>query len=103
MTVNHKRQQFLYLAIFAAYLIIQMTVRLLSSNVLHLDDAEQFEYAQNFALGYKNQPPLYTWLVQGVAFFFGLNIVSILATKNLIFLGFLLSFYGFSKRFWDEK
>ncbi len=45
------------------YIFIHLLVRILFSQTLQVDDAEQIDYAQNIFLGYPiPQPPLYSWM-----------------------------------------
>ena len=53
-----------WLFFLAAYLLIHMGMRLLLSDTLQLDDAEQLIQSQQWRLDYGNfQPPLYTWFL----------------------------------------
>ena len=51
-----------WLLFLAAYLLLHMGMRLLLSDTLQLDDAEQLIQSQDWRLDYGNfQPPFYTW------------------------------------------
>ncbi len=53
-----------WLFFLAAYLLLHMGMRLLLSDTLQLDDAEQLIHSQAWRLDYGNfQPPFYTWLL----------------------------------------
>ncbi len=54
------------------YLALHLTLRLLLSDTLQLDDAEQLIQSQTLRLDYGNfQPPFYTWLLWAVFHFTG--------------------------------
>jgi hypothetical protein len=58
------------------------------------DDAEQFYYAQSWALGYKgSQPPLFTWLVKVAEAVFGVGALALFIVKYLILFGFYFFSY----------
>ncbi len=86
----------LYCAAFA-------TLRLLVSPTLELDEAEQFLAAKVIALGYSDQPPLFTWILSAAAFPFGMNIVTIIAVKYALLFFFYLSFYHIARTFWNPE
>ncbi len=56
-----------WLLFLLAYLALHMGMRLLLSDTLQLDDAEQLIQSQQLRLNYGNfQPPFYTWLLWGI-------------------------------------
>lgn len=58
------------------------------------DDAEQFYYAQSWALGYKgSQPPLFTWLVKGAESIMGVGVGPLFAVKYATLFGFYVFYY----------
>ena len=58
------------------------------------DDAEQFYYAQSWALGYKgSQPPLFTWLVKGAETFVGVGVPALFIIKYITLFGFYVFSY----------
>jgi 4-amino-4-deoxy-L-arabinose transferase-like glycosyltransferase len=61
-----------------------VVIRLVISEGAELDEAEQLLLSQSFAIGYTDQPPLYTWLLIGVEAIFGVNILSLAILKNLL-------------------
>ena len=70
--------------ILAAYGLVHVLMRWLISDGAELDEAEQLLLSQAWAVGYTDQPPLYTWLLllfQGV---FGVDILSLALLKNLL-------------------
>lgn len=78
--------------LLAAYFLLHLLVRVLVSDSLELDEAEQFVLAQELHWGYGVKPPLYTWLQ--IAFFrvLGANVFSLSLLKNLL----LFSTYVFT-------
>lgn len=59
----------LALGLLAAYFLAQLLVRVAAPGSLELDEGAELLRARDFALGYGDQPPLYTWLL--VPFFLG--------------------------------
>ncbi len=73
-----------------SYFILQIIIRLFTTNIAVLDESEQIMLSQYFALGYNEQPPLYTWLQMGVFELFGTSIFGLSLLKNgLLFLTYL--------------
>jgi 4-amino-4-deoxy-L-arabinose transferase-like glycosyltransferase len=72
------------------YLFVHLSVRILFSQTLQVDDAEQIDYAQNILLGYPiPQPPLYSWLSWGMFKTFSTGLFTLTLLKYiLIFLTF---------------
>lgn len=76
--------------VLAVYFIVQATIRILISNSVRIDEAQQFLVGQWLAWGYDAQPPLYNWLQYGVFEIFGTSIASLVILKNtLLFLVYL--------------
>src|SRR3954470_20838878 len=50
------------LLLLAGYFVLQIGLRLITSNAADLDESEQLLATQHLQLGYGPQPPLYTWL-----------------------------------------
>ena len=67
------------------YLILHLLIRLLFSQTLQLDDAEQIRQAQDILLGYPiPQPPLYSWLSWGIFKIFGTGLFAITLLKYIL-------------------
>lgn len=76
------RQGLLWIGI---YLLAHLAIRLLFSNTLQVDDAEQIRHAQHLALGYPiPQPPLYSWLSWGLFQLLGTGLVALTLLKYLL-------------------
>lgn len=68
-----------------AYLTIHLSVRLLFSQTLQVDDREQVFFAQELLLGYPMpQPPMYSWLSWGVFQIFGVGLLSLTLLKYTV-------------------
>jgi 4-amino-4-deoxy-L-arabinose transferase-like glycosyltransferase len=74
----------LFPVILAAYGLLHVLIRLVISDGAELDEAEQLLLSQSLAVGYTDQPPLYTWLVILVEAIFGVDILSLALLKNLL-------------------
>jgi 4-amino-4-deoxy-L-arabinose transferase-like glycosyltransferase len=72
------------------YFSLQVVVRLLTSQSVELDEAEQLLWTQDLRWGYGPQPPLYSWLQWAFFEVFGASILALALLKNLL----LLSTYG---------
>lgn len=75
----------LFVAIFL-YFFLVLLIRLIFTNSLEIDEAEQALLSQQLQLGYNQQPPLYTWITVFLIKLFGLNVFPF-----LIFRTFLLT------------
>ncbi|MBC8441425.1 MAG: glycosyltransferase family 39 protein [Deltaproteobacteria bacterium] len=66
------------------YFVLQILIRVITTNGVEIDESEQMMLSQYFSLGYNAQPPLYTW-VQRIFFnIFGENIFAISSLKNFL-------------------
>lgn len=81
------------LGLFFLYCLLQLVFRVLASDSVELDESEQLILAQNFAWGYGNQPPLYTWL-QALAFAVcGTNVFALALVKSVLIFAILAFTY----------
>ncbi len=103
MIPEERREDFAAAGIILLYCILWLSLRLLMSRTMELDEAEQFLAARVIALGYSDQPPLFTWILSAAAFPFGLNIVTILAVKYALLFCFYFSYYRIARTFWAPK
>ncbi|SHO46903.1 ArnT family glycosyltransferase [Desulfopila aestuarii] len=92
-TENQKRQAFIFLIILALYFGLHIVLRVVISNSLDYDEAEQAMLAQWLLPGYTEQPPLYTWLQHGLFQLIGRNVLAVSVLKNLLL--FLTYFFVF--------
>lgn len=75
--------------LFVVLLLIAHTaIRCLLFKNLDIDEAEQLVLIQHLSLGYSAQPPLYSWLVWGVAQIVGANVLALALVKALLLLAF---------------
>jgi 4-amino-4-deoxy-L-arabinose transferase-like glycosyltransferase len=95
---NPSYQPFVWLL---AYLVLHLCIRLLFSQTLQVDDAEQIRHAQELLLGYPiPQPPLYSWLSWGMFKIFGTGLFALTLLKyTLITLTFWFTWLVSSQLF----
>ena len=67
------------------YLFVHLSVRILFSQTLQVDDAEQIRHAQELLLGYPiPQPPMYSWLSWGSFRLFGSGLFALTLIKYIL-------------------
>ena len=72
------------LLLLLLYVVAHVVSRVLISDALELDEAEQALWTQQFAAGYGAQPPLYTWLQWAVFKVAGVSVLSLSLLKNVL-------------------
>ncbi|RPH65562.1 MAG: glycosyltransferase [Burkholderiales bacterium] len=72
------------LLLMLLYFGAHLASRVLISDALELDEAEQALWTQRLAPGYGAQPPLYTWLQWGVFQLGGVSVFSLALLKNVL-------------------
>jgi 4-amino-4-deoxy-L-arabinose transferase-like glycosyltransferase len=88
--------------LIAAYYVAAVLIRVLRSDGLQNDEAEQLFQSQFLLWGYGRQPPFYNWLQYGVVHLIGPSILAVSLVKNaLLFLTCL--FYGLAARQLSER
>jgi len=70
------------IALMLGWFVAQVALRVLVSDSLELDEAEQTLDARTLALGYGTQPPLYTWMQHAFFRVFGVSVFSLALAKN---------------------
>ena len=86
---------FLFLGCYFAFHVV---LRVLVSDSLDYDEAEQALLGQWLAAGYTEQPPLYTWIQYFFFQLFGRNVFAVSLLKNLLlFLTYIFVFFSSSK------
>lgn len=70
------------LALLFGWFAAQVALRVLVSDSLELDEAEQMLATRTLALGYGAQPPLYTWIQYAFFGVFGVSVFSLALAKN---------------------
>lgn len=70
---------------------------------ISFDEAEQFLDAQDYELGYKDQPPLFSWIIKSLSFLMEPNAQSMALLTHVLIIFFLISFYYCLKEIWTSK
>ncbi|MFB9951289.1 glycosyltransferase family 39 protein [Rhizobium puerariae] len=91
------RRPDLVLWLIAAYYVFAVILRVLRSEALESDEAEQLFQSQFFLMGYGRQPPFYNWLQYAVIQLAGPSIFAISLVKNLL-LFLTCAVYGLAAR-----
>lgn len=91
------------LLFLGAYFLAHMVIRLIVSDTLALDEAEQVLVSQWFQWGYSGQPPLYAWIQRGAFEVLGTNLLALALVKNgLLSLAYGL-FWLTARRLWPGR
>ncbi len=85
------------------YCLAYASLRILISQSMEPDEAEQFLDGSVFSFGYRNQAPLYSWIVKATSLVFGMNFVTLVVVKYCLLFSFYLSFFLIARSFWDSK
>jgi 4-amino-4-deoxy-L-arabinose transferase-like glycosyltransferase len=80
------------------YLNAHLGLRLLESQSLRWDEAEQTLFTQRFAIGYNDQPPVYTWLLWSVFQVTGVSLIGIYLLKALILAAIYAGVFAVCRR-----
>lgn len=93
-TLADKQQLSLkFLLLLGGYFLLHILLRVLVSDTLDYDEAEQSLLGQWLLAGYTEQPPLYTWIQYAFFQLFGNNVFAVSLLKNgLLFLTYLFVF-----------
>jgi 4-amino-4-deoxy-L-arabinose transferase-like glycosyltransferase len=83
--------------LIAVYYLLAIALRVLRSEALESDEAEQLVQSQFFLMGYGRQPPFYNWLQYGVIQLTGPSIFALSLVKNLL-LFLCCAAYGLAAR-----
>lgn len=86
-----------------SYFMLQVLIRLATTNIAVLDESEQIMLTQYFSLGYNEQPPLYTWLQMGVFKLTGTSIFGLSLLKNALLCLTYLMTYQLGMLFMNDK
>jgi 4-amino-4-deoxy-L-arabinose transferase-like glycosyltransferase len=74
-----------FLLILTSYIFFHLLIRLLISQTLQVDDAEQIRLSQELLLGYPiPQPPMYSWFSWGMFQVFGSGLFALTLLKYII-------------------
>jgi 4-amino-4-deoxy-L-arabinose transferase-like glycosyltransferase len=102
-SASERRRDFLAAGIIALYCLAYAAIRLLVSHSMELSEAEQYLDASVFSFGYRQQAPLYSWIVRAAASLFGMNVVTITAVKYSLLFLFYFFLFLLARNFWDSK
>jgi len=82
-----------FLLVLGCYFSLHIALRVLISDSLDYDEAEQALLGQWLLAGYTEQPPLYTWLQYTLFQLFGKNVFAVSLLKNgLLYLTYVFVF-----------
>ncbi|NOR23695.1 MAG: hypothetical protein GQ542_04760 [Desulforhopalus sp.] len=82
-----------FLLLLGCYFSLHIILRVLISDSLDFDEAEQALLGQWLQAGYTEQPPLYTWIQYSLFSLFGKTVFSVSLLKNiLLFLTYVFVF-----------
>jgi 4-amino-4-deoxy-L-arabinose transferase-like glycosyltransferase len=83
-----------FLLLLGGYFSLHIILRVLISDSLDYDEAEQALLGQWLLAGYTEQPPLYTWIQYSFFQLFGKNVFAVSFLKNsLLFLTYVFVFF----------
>lgn len=80
------------------YLAAHLGLRLLEGECLRWDEAEQTLFTQQIALGYNDQPPVYSWLLAGLFRVTGVSLGGVYLFKALILGTIYVGVYVMARR-----
>jgi len=92
-----------FFVLLSAYFLIHIISRVVVSDSLQLDEAEQLIMAQEWRPGYGSQPPLYTWLQQLFFSVFGISVLSLALLKNMLLWSIYVLTYLAAKEVFDRN
>ncbi|WP_457577519.1 ArnT family glycosyltransferase [Desulfomarina sp.] len=93
-----------FIAALVTYFVLHIVLRVLVSDSLDYDEAEQALLGQWLLSGYTEQPPLYTWIQYGLFHLLGKNVLAVSLLKNsLLFLTYLFVFLSGKKLLNNER
>ena len=88
-----------FFILIIGYFLIHLIFRLLLTNSLEVDEAEQVFLSQKILIGYNQQPPLYTWIIIVLTKLFGYNLISILILRTALLIGIFTLVFKISKEY----
>lgn len=98
-----RRDDLLAVAALLLYCLLYLSLRLLVSSSMELDESEQFLRGASFSLGAGGQPPLYSWLVHAFSLLSGMSLATILTVKYAVLFLFYGSFYLLARTLWGPR
>ncbi|MBW2683687.1 MAG: glycosyltransferase family 39 protein, partial [Deltaproteobacteria bacterium] len=101
---DHKSHSLKFLFLLIGYFSLHILLRVLISDSLDYDEAEQALLGQWLLPGYTEQPPLYTWIQYFLFKVFGKNVFAISLLKNaLLFLTYLFVYLSAARLLKDTR
>ena len=101
---DRQRLSLKFLLLLSCYFLLHILLRVLVSDSLDYDEAEQSLLGQWLFAGYTEQPPLYTWIQYSFFKLFGNNVFAVSLLKNcLLFLTYLFVFLSSRKILKDTR
>ncbi|MBL8793733.1 MAG: glycosyltransferase family 39 protein [Planctomycetia bacterium] len=82
----------------ALYLAVHLVLRLMISQSIGYDEAEQVVWSQSLAWGYGPQPPLYTWLLWGLVQVCGMSLFTLALMKTAVLAAIYVGLYLCARR-----
>ncbi len=102
--INHRDYSLTFLFLLFGYFSLHILLRVVISDSLDYDEAEQALLGQWLLPGYTEQPPLYTWIQYFLFKLFGKNVFAVSLLKNtLLFLSYLFVYFSAEKLLKDTK
>jgi 4-amino-4-deoxy-L-arabinose transferase-like glycosyltransferase len=103
-TINNRDYSIKFLLLLSAYFSLHILLRVLVSDSLDYDEAEQALLSQWLLPGYTEQPPLYTWVQYFLFELFGKNVFAVSLLKNgLLFLTYLFVYLSGERLLKDTR
>lgn len=72
------------------WFVLQAALRVFAAPSLGIDEAQLMMHSRTLELGYGPQPPLYAWLQHGIFAVFGISLLALALTKQLMLLATVL-------------
>lgn len=85
------------------YLLVHFVLRVLEGEALRWDESEQTLFSQCLALGYNDQPPVYTWLLWIVFQVTGVSLLGLHVLKSLILTAFYIGIFSAARKLAGPK
>jgi len=102
--INADNHGLKFILLLAAYFSLHILLRVLISDSLDYDEAEQALLSQWLLPGYTEQPPLYSWMQYFLFELFGKNVFAVSVLKNtLLFLSYLFVYLSGRRIFKDAR
>jgi len=97
-TIGNRDDSLNFFLLLTGYFSLHILLRVLISDSLDYDEAEQAVLSQWLLPGYTEQPPLYSWMQYFLFELFGKNIFAVSLLKNtLLFLSYLFVYLSSKK------